>query len=329
MAKYRQISGRYCVLAGLMVAALGLTAVTHARAGDQDSTAEGRYADFAELRGRFLHAYSSRDYTGAFAIARQMNEIVEPGHIETLYNIACLYSLKGEKESAYFALDRAVGAGFDNANHMLKDPDLENVRNESWFKSIVAEAQLKHDLISMAHEDNRDFGSPEKVLDVLNLTAGERIADIGAGSGYFTIPAALSVGPGGVVWAIDISQDMLDYVAKRAGINDLGNVRTKKVPDDDPQLPAGGIDTILMIDTWHYIQDAAYAKKMRAGLADGGRVVIIDYIPKPRAERRWGPSPEDQCSRESVDEDMAAAGLVPVKVMNLLPEQYFVIYKAK
>jgi len=68
---------------------------------------------------------------------------------------------------------------------------------------------------------------------------------------------------------------------------------------------------------------------MRAGLADGGRVVIIDYTPKPRTERSWGPPPDDQCSRESVDADMAAAGLVPVKVINLLPEQYFVIYEVR
>ncbi|MFH1313248.1 MAG: methyltransferase domain-containing protein [Candidatus Eisenbacteria bacterium] len=329
MTDLRRIIAWYYLLAALMVGALGLVAATPALTGDQDHAGEGRYADFGEVRAGFLKAYEAGDYARALEIADRINEIVESGHIEALYDMACLYSLQGENEKAYFALERAVGAGFHDAKHLLKDTDLESVCKEAWFKSIVDEAQFKDDLISMAREDERDFQTPGDILDVLDLKPGERVADIGSGSGFFTIPAARTVGPSGVVWAIDISRDMLDYVARRADVCNLENVRTKKVPDDDPQLPAEGIDTILMIDTWHYIQDPKYAIKIRAGLADGGRVVIIDYTPKPRAERPWGPSPEDLCSRESVDADMAAAGLVPIKAVSLLPEQYFVIYEAR
>ena len=96
------------------------------------------------------------------------------------------------------------------------------------------------------------------------------------------------------------------------------------------ELPAGGVDTILMVDTLHYItQRTAYAEKLRAGLAPGGRVVIIDYKPKPFEERPWGPPPEQQISRETVDADFAKAGLQPVKVHDFLPEQYFVEYRAE
>ena len=99
------------------------------------------------------------------------------------------------------------------------------------------------------------------------------------------------------------------------------------IQGDDPQLPAGGVDTILMVDTIRYVQELTeYARKLRAGLAPGGRLVIIDYRPKPWEERPWGPLPEQQIPRETLDTELAAAGLKPVKAHEFLPEQYFLIY---
>jgi hypothetical protein len=87
------------------------------------------------------------------------------------------------------------------------------------------------------------------------------------------------------------------------------------------------VDTILMIDTLHYVKDrTAYAKKLIYGLAPGGRVVIIDYRPKPFEERPWGPPPQQQMSKEEVDADFAAAGLKVLRSHEFLPEQYFVEY---
>jgi SAM-dependent methyltransferase len=101
-------------------------------------------------------------------------------------------------------------------------------------------------------------------------------------------------------------------------------------PKDDPQLPPGGVDTILIVDTWHYIQNRGeYAKKLRDALAPGGRVVIIDYIPKPWDKRPWGPLPQQQVAKETIDAEMAEAGLKPTKVHDFLPEQYFVEYGVK
>ena len=166
-------------------------------------------------------------------------------------------------------------------------------------------------------------------MAALALAPGERVADIGAGSGYFTIPVAKTVGSSGIVWAIDIRQEMLDYIDNRIEEEKLDNVQLVLVPKDDPQLPAGGVDTILMIDTWHYIRDPEYAKKLRTALAPGGRVVIIDYKPKPWEDRSWGPPPQQQTSREELDGHFAQAGLKPVKVHDFLDEQYFVEYGAE
>jgi cyclopropane fatty-acyl-phospholipid synthase-like methyltransferase len=106
--------------------------------------------------------------------------------------------------------------------------------------------------------------------------------------------------------------------------------RDVQVEPDDPQLPAGRVDTVIMVDTLHYVKDrAAYARKLRAALAPRGRVVIVDFLPKPVEERPWGPPPEQRMPREEVDAAMAEAGLVPARVHEFLSEQFFVEYRAR
>jgi len=105
------------------------------------------------------------------------------------------------------------------------------------------------------------------------------------------------------------------------------NVQVRKVAADDPQLEPGSLDTILMVDAIHYVKDrTTYAKKLAPALAPGGRLVIIDYRPKPMLERPWGPPPEQQFPREQLDREMAAAGLKVVQAWDFLPEQFFVVY---
>jgi hypothetical protein len=90
------------------------------------------------------------------------------------------------------------------------------------------------------------------------------------------------------------------------------------------------VDTILMVDMLHYVkQRDAYVRKLREGLAAGGRVVVIDFVPKPVEERPWGPPPEQKMSREEVDAAMAEAGLIPSRVHPFLTEQFFVEYRPR
>jgi hypothetical protein len=106
-----------------------------------------------------------------------------------------------------------------------------------------------------------------------------------------------------------------------------GNITLRKVTSDDPQLAPGSVDTILMIDAIHYVKDrTAYARKLVPGLAPGGRLVSIDYIPRSMSERPWGPPPEQQFPREQLDNEMAAAGFKVLAAYDFLPEQFFVIY---
>lgn len=195
------------------------------------------------------------------------------------------------------------------------------------------EDRIARYLAMLERPERESFQKPKEVMAALAFRPGERVADIGAGSGYFTIPVAKAVAPGGIVWALDIRQPMLDHIAGRLKRENLANVRLKLVAADDPQLPPGGVDTILMVDVYHYIhfekRGSEYATKLRAGLAPGGRVVIIDYLPKPFEQRPWGPPPEQQMSLDALNGYMAYGGFKPVKVHAFLPEQYFVEYMVR
>ncbi len=312
---------RLCRVASILCIA-SLTAAT-SRAG------EGAPPDTGKLEADFARAYRSGNYADALAAAEKRNEIAEPKHVDALYDIARMHCLLGHSEQAYEWLQRAADAGFGDAFGLRKDDAFESIREQERFRAIARAIWARSYIAMLERPEREQFQKPDRVMEALALRPGERVADVGAGSGYFTIRVAKAVGPSGVVWAMDIAQEMLDHLDKRVKSEKLANVRLVKVPKDDPQLPAGGVDTILMVDTLHYVQNRAdYAKKLRAGLAPEGRVVVIDYIPKPFEQRPWGPPPEQQISRQIVDAEMAEAGLRPVKVHDFLTEQYFVEYGA-
>jgi ubiquinone/menaquinone biosynthesis C-methylase UbiE len=287
-------------------------------------------ADYDSLKTLFDQAYQSRDYQAALEIGKALDEIAAPMHYETLYNMARVHALLGNAPKAYEYLKKAVDAGFWDIQRMRKDDDFAAIRDEQLFKDL-SRAAWANGYIGMLERDEREeFQKSPEIMHALALEPGECVADVGAGSGYFTIPIAKAVGPTGRVLAIDIRQEMLDYIAERLKAEHLENVELMKVEPDDPLLPPGGVDLILMVDTIHYIKERTrYAEKLRAGLAPAGRLVIIDYIPKSWDERPWGPPPEQHLPKETLNADLAKAGLKVVKEYDFLPEQYFVVYQAQ
>ena len=116
-----------------------------------------------------------------------------------------------------------------------------------------------------------------RVMDILGITGGKRVADIGAGSGWFTVRAARRVGPGGVVYAEDINTEAIYYIDARAKKEQLSNVRAILGKADDPLLPAGSLDAVLLLKTYHEVADpVALLKRVRASLRPGAKVGIID-----------------------------------------------------
>jgi len=116
-----------------------------------------------------------------------------------------------------------------------------------------------------------------RVMDILGITPGKTVADIGAGSGWFTVRAARRVGENGVVYAVDINPESIRYVDDRAQKEKLHNVKTILGKADDPLLPAGAIDAVLLLKTYHEVAEpVALLRNLRAALRPGARIGIID-----------------------------------------------------
>jgi SAM-dependent methyltransferase len=116
-----------------------------------------------------------------------------------------------------------------------------------------------------------------RVMDILGITAGKSVADIGAGSGWFTVRAAKRVGSGGAVYAVDINSEAIQYVERRAKKEQLHNVKTILSRPDDPLLPKDSVDAVLLLKTYHEVATpVTLLRNLRGALREGAKVGIID-----------------------------------------------------
>jgi ubiquinone/menaquinone biosynthesis C-methylase UbiE len=117
----------------------------------------------------------------------------------------------------------------------------------------------------------------ERVMDILGIESGKTVADIGAGSGWFTVRAARRVGESGKVYAVDINPEAIHYIEARAKKEQLRDVITIEGREDDPRLPAGQVDAVLLLKTYHEVaKPVALLRNLRAALRAGAKVGIID-----------------------------------------------------
>ncbi len=140
----------------------------------------------------------------------------------------------------------------------------------------------------------------DRVMDILGIASGKAVADIGAGSGWFTVRAARRVGPDGTVYAVDINPEAVHYIDARARKESLANVKTILSKTDDPLLPAGSVDSVLLLKTYHEVADPIkLLENLRPALKPGARLGIID---------REGNGTDHGVSRKVVVEEAAKAG---------------------
>ena len=163
--------------------------------------------------------------------------------------------------------------------------------------------------------------APDKVLAALELTPAMTVADIGAGTGYFSVRLARAV-PQGQVIATDIEPDMVRYLTERAQKEHLANLRAQVTPPADPQLAARSLDRILVVDVWHHVEDrAAYARALAAALKPGGRIAIVDFT----HDATHGPPVEHRLPPETILADLRAAGLDAALSPVTLPDQFIAV----
>jgi predicted methyltransferase len=168
----------------------------------------------------------------------------------------------------------------------------------------------------------REWQKPIEVLKMLGIRPGENVADLGAGTGYFTGLLSLEVGDGRV-YAVDVEKKLLDHIATREDVrHDV--VVPVLARRDDPKLPEGAIDLLLTVNTWHHIDKRPrYLEHLDRALAPGGRLVLIDYR---EGDLPVGPPEEHRLPRDTVVQEFQDAGWTLVAESRMLPYQYYLVF---
>lgn len=163
---------------------------------------------------------------------------------------------------------------------------------------------------------------PGEVVAALGLVEGDRVADLGAGAGYFTLPLARAVGPAGRVYAVDTDSDLHEVVRRRAARAGLGNVVPVAGGDEDPRLPEP-VDLVLIVDAYHHLPDPPrYIAGLAAHVRAGARVAVIEP-PLRGPHRLIGHATRPEELRAA----FARAGYTLVQEEFFLPRQTFQVFR--
>lgn len=163
---------------------------------------------------------------------------------------------------------------------------------------------------------------PDRVIAALKLAPNAAVADIGAGTGYFSMRLARAM-PKGTVYAVDIEPNMIAHLKMRAATEKLTNVTPVLASAESPNLTQP-VDMILIVDTYHHIGSRkAYFEALRAKLKPGGRIAIVDF----RKDSPEGPPVEFRFTPEQIKKEMADAGYSLDAGHDFLPRQNFLIFK--
>lgn len=172
--------------------------------------------------------------------------------------------------------------------------------------------------------DRAEWQKPEQIMDALAIADGGRVADIGAGAGWFTIRLARRVGPNGIVYAQDVQRQMLDAIRRRVTREGLQNVQTRLGAGSDPNLPQRALDAILVVDVYPEVEERiTFLRNLAAALKPNGRIGIVNYNPGNGGP---GPAPTEgvRVEQSAVEADAAKAGL-RVLSRAVLTYQYLVV----
>jgi SAM-dependent methyltransferase len=170
--------------------------------------------------------------------------------------------------------------------------------------------------------DNPERDAWQKILDALHLQRTSLVADIGAGTGYFSVRIAKRI-PEGKIFATDIEPDMVRYLGERARREQLINLVPVHASADAVNLPEP-VDVALVVDTYHHIGNrTGYFARLKSLLRPAGRLVIVDF----NADSPNGPPVRDRISPERVTQELKAAGYALVDTLQFLPRQYCLIFE--
>jgi ubiquinone/menaquinone biosynthesis C-methylase UbiE len=167
--------------------------------------------------------------------------------------------------------------------------------------------------------------APDAALEAIGIAQGSTVADVGAGAGYFTWRIARRVGPHGKVYATDIQPRMLELLRSNMAERKLTNFETVLGSEDDPKLPHGRIDLVLLVDVYHeFSQPQKMLQRLRASLKPDGRLVLLEYRKEdPNVPIR----PEHKMSVAEVKAEVEPEGFRLDRLLDILPRQHILIFR--
>jgi ubiquinone/menaquinone biosynthesis C-methylase UbiE len=218
------------------------------------------------------------------------------------------------------------GDAHDHAGHDHGKGDAANAEVD------VHRPGMKHDFSNTAkHAKNFEnpervaWQMPDQVMELMAIEPGMTVADLGAGTGFFVPYLAKAVGPSGKVLALDVEPNMVTHLKQRAAEAGLSQVEARGVEPGDPGFAPASVDRILIVNTWHHIDDRGnYSAKLRRALEPGGSIWVVDFE-KTSAK---GPPAAHKLHPHEVIAELTAGGLEAEAVEETLPEQYVISARA-
>jgi ubiquinone/menaquinone biosynthesis C-methylase UbiE len=172
--------------------------------------------------------------------------------------------------------------------------------------------------------DRDEWQQPDRIMDALAIGEASRVADLGAGGGWFTVRLARRVGPNGIVYAEDIQTEMIESIKRRIDYQGLRNVRTVLGTREDPRLPPN-LDAVLVVDAYtEFSAPMAVLHSVAGALSPNGRLGIVDF----RKDGAGGPGPplDERLDPEVVIKDATQSGLRLIRQETFLRYQYFLVF---
>lgn len=199
--------------------------------------------------------------------------------------------------------------------------------SECWRRFALIAALLLAGCAELAYQHMNDskrdaWQKPKEVIEKLAIASGSRVADIGAGGGYFTWYLAGATGPNGTVYAIEIDETALGIIKREMASRDVTNVVPIRAEPNDAKLPEP-VDLVFSCDTYHHMDDrVAYFRSLNRSLKANGRVAILDFHPHGFFSGLLGHG----TAQEEVRREMETAGYRLIENINLIASQHFQIF---
>ncbi len=217
----------------------------------------------------------------------------------------------------------AGSARADDGHYSEKEPSRDGT-GKVYMGREISQVVSQHAIGWLERRDREGEEKPSLVIEQLELKADDVVADIGAGSGYFSFLIAPSV-PDGKVVSVDIQQEMLDFIESKKKLKKVANIETHLGTIADTKLPENTVDLAILVDAYHeFSHPREMAQSLVKGLKPGGRVVFLEY-------RGEDPSvsikPLHKMTVKQVTREMESVGLEFVEVREFLPIQHFLVFR--